>query len=456
MIEEKPKNQKNITDTFDYPTTITPDVKEGGNGNMTLKEEYSENLHKLMNKHNLSKDSSLLAIFLFNLVKFSFSKDILISYNNSLAGYHFNTDLSVKEYINDFKKEYVKFHDNENTDIENEILFTSQEYSKEEYKLIFSYDDDSIIVDYDSSSYSNELISTFMKSFNILIDRFNDENELLKDISIVEIIDSDEDFEVQLANEGLINKIFENMVNDYPDKSILYADDGEFTYSELNKKANRIANALLKRGLKKEERVMLMMRRDSDLIASLFGVVKAGGAFIPVDPNYPKHRIDQMLEDSESKFVMINKDIEYDGDNGISVSELLEESDESNPEVELTPDNLCFLIYTSGSTGKPKGVMITHRGISNYIANSPENVPIYELNSKCNKFVSISMISFIVFLREIFGTILNGLPVVFTNDEQLVNPLEFYKLFKKHDADSFGATPTRLIEYLACLKFRNW
>lgn len=224
MIEEKPKNQRNISDTFDYPTTITPDVKEGGNGNMTLKEEYSENLHKLMNKHNLSKDSSLLAIFLFNLVKFSFSKDILISYNSSIAGYHFNTDLSVTEYINDFKKEYVKFNDKKNT--ENEILFTSQEYSKEEYKLIFSYDDDSIIVDYDSSSYSNELISTFMKSFNILIDRFDDENELLKDISIVEVIDSDEDFEVQLANEGLINKIFENMVNDNPDKSILYADEG--------------------------------------------------------------------------------------------------------------------------------------------------------------------------------------------------------------------------------------
>lgn len=122
---------------------------------------------------------------------------------------------------------------------------------------------------------------------------------------------------------------------------------------------------------------MLMMRRNSDLIASVLGTVKAGGAFIPIDPNYPKHRIDQMLEDSDSQFVITNKDVIYDGENGVHVSELLEESDESNPNVELTPDNLCFLIYTSGSTGKPKGVMITHRGISNYIANHPENVPIY-------------------------------------------------------------------------------
>ena len=102
---------------------------------------------------------------------------------------------------------------------------------------------------------------------------------------------------------------------------------------------------------------------------------------------------------------------------------MLDESDESNPEIELTPDNLCFMIYTSGSTGKPKGVMITHRGITNYVANVEENVPIYELNHKCNKFISISTVSFIVFLREVFGTILNGLPVVFANDEESIDPL---------------------------------
>ena len=144
-------------------------------------------------------------------------------------------------------------------------------------------------------------------------------------------------------------------------------------------------------------------------------------AFIPIDPNYPKNRIDQILEDSDSKFVITSEDIEYDGENRFDVGKLLEESDDSNPNVELTPDNLCFLIYTSGSTGKPKGVMITHRGISNYIANVDENVPIYELNRKCDKFISISTVSFIVFLREIFGTILNGLPVVFANDEEEID-----------------------------------
>ena len=130
-------------------------------------------------------------------------------------------------------------------------------------------------------------INAFLNAFNVLIDKFNDNpKELLKNVSIVEDLDFDEGFEVKLANEGLINKIFENAVNEDPDKVILYTDDGEFTYAELNKKANRIAHALLKRGLKVEDRVMLMMRRNSDLIASVLGTVKAGGAFIPIDPQH--------------------------------------------------------------------------------------------------------------------------------------------------------------------------
>ena len=190
-----------------------------------------------------------LSIFLFNLVKFSFSKDILVGYNKQAAGYHFNTDLSVENYIYDFKSQFKDFPEYEDLDFESEILFTTKDYNKEDYKLIFSYNPDEIMVEYDSSYYSKEIMLAFLNAFNVLIDKFNDNpKELLKNVSIVENLDFDEGFEVELANEGLINKIFENAVNENPDKVILYTDDGEFTYSELNKKANRIAHALLKRG----------------------------------------------------------------------------------------------------------------------------------------------------------------------------------------------------------------
>ena len=444
----------NLIDSFDNPTTISPDVKGDGLANKLISKSIDiEKLKDLANNYRLSKEKVLLATFLFNLTKFSFSKDILIAYNRVAAGYHFNTDLTVKEFFEDFKQSFEEYNNypllnNQNLNFKSEILFFIDSHDDNDYKFVFNFESGNINISYDESFYSKELMEEFLDSMDVLLDKFSSEDERLKNISICETLELDEDFKIELANEGLINKIFENAAQENPQKTILYAEDGEVTYDELNKKANRIANALIKRGINVEDRVMFMMRRSSDLIAAVLGIVKAGAAFIPIDPNYPKNRINQILEDSDSKFVITSSEIDYDGKNRIDVDDLLVEECDSNPVINLTPDNLCFLIYTSGSTGKPKGVMITHRGISNYIANVEENAPIYELNHKCNKFISISTVSFIVFLREIFGTILNGLPVVFANDEQSIDPLQLVELFKMSGADGFGSTPTRLLEYL--------
>ena len=167
-------------------------------------------------------------------------------------------------------------------------------------------------------------MNEFLNAMDVLFDKFSSEEDLLKNISICETLELDEGFEIELANEGIINKIFENIALENPDKTILYAEDGELTYDELNKKANRIANSLIKRGVNVEDRIMFMMRRNSDLIATVLGIVKAGAVFIPIDPNYPKNRINQILEDSDSKFVITSSEIEYDGENRINVDELLQ------------------------------------------------------------------------------------------------------------------------------------
>ena len=308
------------------------------------------------------------------MTKFAFFFVILIAYNKVAAGYHFNTDITVKEFFEDFKHSFEEYKNypllnNRKLGFESEILFFEDEYDVQDYKLVFNFESGKINISYDESFYSKELMAEFLNAMDVLLDKFAEDDEQLKNISICETLELDEGFEIELANEGVINKIFENVASQNPDKTILYAEDGELTCDELNRKANRIANALIKKGVELEDRIMFMMRRNSDLIAAVLGIVKSGAAFIPIDPNYPKNRINQILEDSDSKFVITSSEIEYDGENRMDVDELLKEDDDSNPQVELTPDNLCFLIYTSGSTGKPKGVMITHRGISNYIAN---------------------------------------------------------------------------------------
>ena len=179
-----------------------------------------------------------------NLIN-SFDNPTSISpdYNRVATGYHFNTDLTVEEYLDDFKKGFEEYNDypllnNRKLGFESEILFFIDKYDAKDYKLVFNYESGKINVSYDESFYSEELMGAFLDAMDVLLDRFALSGELLKNISIRSEIELDEGFEIELANEGIVNKVFENIASENPDKTILYAEDANLTYDELNKKAN--------------------------------------------------------------------------------------------------------------------------------------------------------------------------------------------------------------------------
>ena len=189
---------------------------------------------------------------------------------------------------------------------------------------------------------------------------------------------------------------------------------------------------------------MFMLKRDSRLIATILGILKAGCAFIPVDPEYPKDRIEYVMEDSNAQYIITNVDLP----DALDVDELLIEENQKNPDPKLAPENLCYLIYTSGSTGKPKGVMLTHGNITNYVTPDAENCYAHGFVNKANKILSIATVAFDMFLHEAFVPLMNGLTLIFANEEEANNPLELVKLFEKTRADSFSATPSRMLQYL--------
>ncbi|WP_279432949.1 AMP-binding protein, partial [Nostoc sp. 106C] len=144
------------------------------------------------------------------------------------------------------------------------------------------------------------------------------------------------------------------------------------TYQELNVRANQLAHYLKTLGVGPEVLVGICVERSIDMIVGILGVLKAGGAYLPLDPSYPKERLAFMLEDSQvpvlltqerlvesllaHKARIISLDADWDA---------IAQQRPENLNSEVTPDNLAYIIYTSGSTGQPKGVMITHRGICN-------------------------------------------------------------------------------------------
>ena len=125
------------------------------------------------------------------------------------------------------------------------------------------------------------------------------------------------------------------------------------TYKQLDEKANVIANALIDKGVKPKSNVLVMLSRDSNLITSILGILKAGCAFIPIDPEYPQERINYIYENSNADYIIANES----GENSLDIEELLKDGNSENPDVNVDSDDLAYMIYTSGSTGNPKGVM---------------------------------------------------------------------------------------------------
>ena len=239
------------------------------------------------------------------------------------------------------------------------------------------------------------------------------------------------------TREGVLHHMFEEAVEKNPGKIALIARDGTYTYAELNAEANKVANGLLKLGLQREDRVALLLRRTGRVLIAMLGALKAGCAYIPLDPDYPEERIAHVLSDSGAKLLLKEENIDA----------LRTGQSAQNPNVKVSPDNLAYLIYTSGSTGKPKGVMIEHRGIANYVNPHPQNSHVHALFTHAKCMMSITTVAFDMFLKESMTSLCNGLTLVFAGEDAARDPALLAKLFEETGADAFNATPSVMMEY---------
>ncbi|MDL2261553.1 amino acid adenylation domain-containing protein [Methanimicrococcus sp. OttesenSCG-928-J09] len=243
-----------------------------------------------------------------------------------------------------------------------------------------------------------------------------------------------------------LHSLFESEAAKNPDKIILKAADGNRTYDELNKQANQLAHSLIEKGIQKEDRIAFMLPRTGLILVSMLGILKSGAAYIPIDPDYPKDRIEHILEDSGAEYILTDGTAEIR--NSIDLRELMKNPNTDNPNLPVNGDDLCYIIYTSGSTGKPKGVMLTHAGISNYVAPHPNNRHVQALIENDCVMASVTTVSFDMFLKEAFTTLMNGLTLVLADDEQSKNPDKLARLMKETGATAFNATPSRMLQYM--------
>ncbi len=204
---------------------------------------------------------------------------------------------------------------------------------------------------------------------------------------------------------------FEQILNKYPARIAIKTQNYQWTYSQLNQQANRVAQILLKQEVKESERIALFLEQDAPMIAGILGVLKTGKTYVPVDPDYPKARVDYLLQDAQATVMVTDKnnwqrarELTQNTILIINIDDInLTDEPEDNLK-EISPDTLAYILYTSGSTGKPKGVMQTHRNVLHFIRNYTNNLHINEQD----KLTLLSSYSTDAALVDIFSALLNG------------------------------------------------
>ncbi len=236
-----------------------------------------------------------------------------------------------------------------------------------------------------------------------------------------------------------------------PTKIAIALNDEAITYTVLNEKINQLAHYLIRMGVKSNMLVAVCLERSFNLVITLLAIMKAGGAYIPLDPSYPKDRLYYMLEDSRPKIIITQNKFKFELQKYDDKLLLLEDcasalTKESavNPKHINQQNNLSYVIYTSGTTGKPKGVMNTHKGLLNQLLWLQHQ---YQFN-QADIILQRSSYSFDASIWEIFIPLITGGQLILIEEKRHQDFHYWIELIKKYHVTTVQFVPILLDSFL--------
>ncbi|HEX7330143.1 MAG TPA: amino acid adenylation domain-containing protein [Pyrinomonadaceae bacterium] len=224
------------------------------------------------------------------------------------------------------------------------------------------------------------------------------------------ILDNWNDTARPFPSDVCVHQLFEAQVVASPESVALICDDRRLSYGELNQRANQLAHHLRRLGVGTESPVAILMERNVDLIVSLLAILKAGGCYLPLDPDYPQERLSFMLRDANVRVLLTQSHLlerlhEHDAHTLVIDADwptIAQETTE-NLTTSAHAENVAYVIYTSGSTGEPKGVEVTHRNIARLLFG----VDYVRLDAR-PRILQMASISFDASTFEVWGALLHG------------------------------------------------
>ncbi|WP_460042944.1 non-ribosomal peptide synthase/polyketide synthase [Pseudomonas sp. S2_H01] len=253
------------------------------------------------------------------------------------------------------------------------------------------------------------------------------------------------------ADESVVHRHFERLAQLHPQREALRCGDEVLTYQQLDQRANQLAHYLREHGVGRESLVGVAALRSVEMVVALYAVVKAGAAYVPLDPEYPADRLRYMLEDAGIGLLLSHDAVVDDlpvieGSQVLNLDRLdLDDQPVSAPVVEIHPEQLAYMIYTSGSTGKPKGAGNTHAALFNRLAWMQEAYVLDATDAVLQK----TPFSFDVSVWEFFWPLMVGARLVMAQPGDHRDPALLTALIEQHQITTLHFVPSMLAAFMA-------
>ncbi len=309
---------------------------------------------------------------------------------------------------------------------------------------------------YDANLFSVDKIRSIAEQFQTLVaNAVENPNvainqlEILPDNQLQELLILNQT-QVNYPQDKCIHQLFEEQVARTPDKIAVVFEDQQLTYAELNSRANQLAHYLQRLGVKPEVLVGICQERSHLMLVAMLGVLKAGGAYLPLDATLPKDALNFRLQDAQVSILITQQPIELipiitkvclDTD----WEEISQESTE-NPISKAKSENLVYVIYTSGSTGKPKGVAVEHQQLLNYLYGISPKLEELPANGS---YATVSTFAADLGNTVIFPCLCSGGCLHVVSWERASDPVALAAYFCRHPIDCLKIVPSHLAALLS-------
>lgn len=311
-------------------------------------------------------------------------------------------------------------------------------------------------VEYKDSLYNKKtierIIKYFIKMLTFIItspDQCVDQAELVDEEEKDLLCRIWNDTYAPFPRETCMHVMFEQQAEKVPDKTAVCFNGNSLTYRELNARANKLARYLNRNGIQKGAFVGICARTSIEMMVGILGIVKAGAAYVPIDPVLPQKRVQFMLDETDSKIVVTMDEFSQSllkDKNTICLDTQWEEVEKENGEnlnLSVSSDQIIYMIYTSGSTGTPKAVRTMHYNVAALLCNSNHMQP-----EESDRFLKINNFAFDISTWEIWTPLIYGATMVIMPDDIKLKPLEFAEFVDKNEI-TMAYLPTALFHAIS-------